>query len=162
MYSSLPGIPPVAAYTYAQESTRVQHSNCDSSTRTRYQSGTCSHLLESPHPERYRYCPSCRTREAHTRCPSMNLKDKSVAATRLTATMNHHSHPAIGANPGDSALVYVASWSSSKVLMDQRSTRYLPRMNSTPHPFASPSVKYRLASSERRLQVSIKLATRPY
>jgi len=24
-------------------------------------------------------------------------------------------------------------------------------MNSTPHPFASPSVKYRLASSERRL-----------
>lgn len=36
-----------------------------------------------------------------------------------TATMNHHSHPVIGANPGDSALLYVASWSSSKVLMAQ-------------------------------------------
>lgn len=61
----------------------------------------------------------------------MNVKDKTVAATRLTATMNHHSHPVIGADPGDSALLYVASWSSPKVLMAQ-----------TPNPLSAANEQY--------------------
>lgn len=81
---------------------------------------------------------------------SMNLKDKSVAATRLTATMNHHSHPVIGASSGSSALLDITPRSSPKVLMAQ-TPNPLSAANEPHHPFASPSVKYRLAPSARRL-----------
>lgn len=50
---------------------------------------------------------------------SMNVKDKTVAATRLTATMNHHSHPVIGANSGNSELLDMTPRSSPKVLIAQ-------------------------------------------
>lgn len=68
---------------------------------------------------------------------SMNLKDKTVGAARLTATMNHHSHPVIGVNPGDSALLYVASWSSPKVLMAQTPDP-LSAVQEHVHPILSP------------------------
>ena len=69
----------------------------------------------------------------------MNVKDKTVAATRLTATMNHHSHPVIGADPGDSALLYVASWSSPKVLMAQTADP-LSAVQEHVHPSFRPSL----------------------
>jgi len=68
----------------------------------------------------------------------------------------------IGANPGNSALLDMTPRSSPKVLIAQTPNPLSAANEQYAHPFASPSVKYRLASSERRLQVSIKLATRPY
>lgn len=69
----------------------------------------------------------------------MNVKDKIVAATHLTATMNHHSHPVIGADPGDSALLYVASWSSPKVLKAQTADP-LSAVQEHVHPSFRPSL----------------------
>ena len=106
--------------TYTQASTRLLHLNCTSPIRIRRTNQALAPTFWSPfirndigialHAERAKPVPVAL---------SMNVKDKIVAATHLTATMNHHSHPVIGADPGDSALLYVASWSSPKVLKAQ-------------------------------------------
>lgn len=127
--------------TYTQASTRLLHLNCTSPISIRRANQALAPTFWSPFiRDDIGHCPSCRTREAHTRCPFyMNVKDKTVAATRPTATMNHHSHPVIGADPGDSALLYVASWSSPKVLMAQTADP-LSAVQEHVHPSFRPSL----------------------
>lgn len=154
MYSNRPGIPPVPAYIYTSIHQTPALELHLANTYPSDQSGTCSHLLESSlHPGRYRALPSCRTREAHTRCPFYERERQNRCCHRPTATMDHHSHPVIviGANPGHSALLDMTPRSSPKVLIAQTPNPLSAANERTLHSFASPSVKYRLASSERWL-----------
>lgn len=126
--------------TYTQASTRLLHLNCTSPIRIRRTNQALAPTFWSPfirndigialHAERAKPVPVAL---------SMNVKDKTVAATRLTATMHHHSHPVIGADPGDSALLYVASWSSPKVLMAQTADP-LSAVQEHVHPSFRPSL----------------------
>ena len=103
--------------TYTQASTRLLHLNCASPIRIRRTNLALAPTFWSPFiQDDIGHCPSCRTREAHTRCPFYERERQNRCSHPLTATMNHHSHPVIGADPGDSALLYVASWSSPKAL----------------------------------------------
>ena len=140
MYSNRPGIPPVPAYIYTNIHQTPALELHLANTYPSDQSGTCSHLLESLHPGRYRALPFMQSVRSPYPLPfSMNVKDKTVAAIRLTATMNYHSHPVIGADPGDSALLYVASWSSPKVLMAQTADP-LSAVQEHVHPSFRPSL----------------------
>ena len=126
--------------TYTQASTRLLHLNCTSPIRIRRTNQALAPTFWSPfirndigialHAERAKPVPVAL---------SMNVKDKTVAATRLTATMHHHSHPVIGADPGDSALLYVASWSSPKVLVAQTADP-LSTVQEHVHPSFRPSL----------------------
>lgn len=85
------------------------------------------------------HCPSCRTREAHTRCPFYERERQNRCGHPPDSNDEPSLAPRIGADPGDSALPYVASWSSPKVLMAQTADP-LSAVQEHVHPSYRPSL----------------------
>ena len=119
-------------HTYTQASTRVLHSNRTSPIRIRRTNQALATTFWSPAIlNDMGHHPSCRVREARVRCPFDEREGQNRSRHRPTVTMDHHSHPVIGASSENSALLDMTPRSSPKVLIAQ-----------TPDPLSAANEQY--------------------